>query len=345
VPSVRTMDPEPTPLDAKTPEELFPGDLEQARHIFHTLAATWHPDRNKAVFAQRVFQHINELYQEAVRRIETETWRGQGLLSLPSGQVPYFTSFPFELGHTYIGHDHVTYTVDPKHEALFNHALRVIHSFKYADDSMKREFSRYLPSSYQTFVTPKRLILKIAKDPTLVRLRDVVRYYDDKLDPKHMAWVISSLSNIACYLSYAKVVHHDISLDSYFIAPKDHNGALLGGWWYAQDEGDDVSVVPTRTSGLMPASALYKKTAAPLTDLELIRAVGRELLGDLLDAKPSSKKDSKIAPEPVVTWLKSVADGTAVENYSAWKKVLVKGFGPPKFNLMELDESKLYHSK
>lgn len=335
-------------LAAKSPEAIFDGDLNRSKHLYREMVLRWHPDRNPGdKIAEEVFKHVATLYELAVSRIESGKWEGSGMVRLISKtgdiyRIAYLRSSPFELGHQYIGDDHVYYVLDEKHKDLFNNAVRTIQSgFKYASDSMRKECSRYLPGKGTTFQTQDgRYVIAVFKTPDLLRLRDVLSYYGTSVEPRHTAWILNSLYNLACYLSYTGIVHHDISLDSYFVSPKYHSGALLGGWWYATPKGETIRQVPSRTFDCLPWDAKLNKVAAPGADLELIRATGRELLGSLdgshlLDTAPQQMKD----------WLRSVSSGKATEDYASWSKALDASFGPRKFVRMELDAVMLYKPK
>src|ERR1019366_9493031 len=136
---------------------------------------------------------------------------------------------------------------------------------------------------------------------------------------KHVAWILSRLHNLACYLHVSKLVHHEISLDTVFINPKDHSVALLGGWWYARPSGASLKQVSKRTHGLLPWKAQLKKKATRLTDSELFRATGRELMG-------TRKK-----PKAMVDYLNTVTLDNAIKNFSEWSTMLEESFGPRKF--------------
>jgi hypothetical protein len=310
-----------TILKIRTPEKLFPNNLSEAKKQFHELSKQWHPDKNSHKDANRVFQHITELYKEAVKRIEAGHWETKDLLTFldkMSGktyQIHFLTKKTFELGEMYIGSNHVTYLVDPSHKDLFNNAVRMTKSFTYGSTSMEADVSKRLPGKKATFLTSEgKLGLQFQKTPDLLILRDVVEYYGNSLERRHLGWILNVLYNVACYLSYADIVHHDISLDTVFISPKYHCGALLGGWWYAKHRKDKLEKLPIRTFKLLPWEVQTKKIALPITDLDLIRALGRDILGDT-NGTLSNIKD---VPEPITTWLRSVSSNKAVDEYRSW---------------------------
>ena len=51
------------------------------------------------------------------------------------------------------------------------------------------------------------------------RVSDFGGHFGGSLDPKHVAWIVSGMLNICCFLRINHKVHGDISLDNYFVHP------------------------------------------------------------------------------------------------------------------------------
>jgi len=239
----------------------------------------------------------------------------------------------FELGEMYINENSVTFSVESSHRDLFENAVKVINGIKFASKRMEEEMSKFLPKIVKTFEIEDRLVMVLEKSPDLILLRDVSEYFKSKIDPKHVAWILSSLHNLVCYFGYSKFSHNDISMDTYFISPEFHNGSLLGGWWYSTELGKKMLAVPSRTYNLFPEDVKAKKGGDIKVDLDLIRAVGRELLGDPVGTKLS---EMKAAPEPMISWLRLVTTGRPVDDYKIWKDVVIPAsFGGRFFTRMD----------
>jgi len=331
-------------LAVRRPEDLFAGDLTKAKQQFRELSKRWHPDRNPGPLALAVFQHINALHDLTEQRVQQGLWEGAGELVLwdkHGGQstIGYLRALPTEVGRLYIGDDHLTYVVEAHHRSLWQNADRMTRTFPYADDPMRSDLSRYMPTPARTWEAQDgRLVYAVPKARDLLLLRDVLGHFGGVMPPRHAAWIISRLCNLVCYLSYAQRVHHNLSLDTIYISPAKHSAALLGGWWYAATTGSPITQVPERTHTYLPWVVRTKKQALVLTDLELVRVVGRELLGD---ASGKGLTDQQ-APGPVLAWLKGVAFGTPIEQYRTWDTVLTQAFGPRRFVKMDLTADMLY---
>jgi hypothetical protein len=330
-------------LNRIKPEDLFSGDPAKAKQQFRKLAKQWHPDHNTNPRASEVFAHLRKLHEEGLKKIEDGLWEGSGLLSLQYKgwatlkSKKYLRMIPFELGQCYIGKKDITYVLDQGHKEFFDTAIEMMKSCTYADERMYKEVNRYLPVSRSWSETvDKKLVLEINKDPGAILLRDVLNYYNGSIEPRHVGWIQNTIHNLTCYLQYAGITHANISPDTYFISPEMHSGALLGGWWYAAKRGDTINKLPRRTLDYLPWSVRTDKKATHLIDIELVKATGRELLGDITGTKLNK------APEPLIRYLTDAASGTAIENYSAWKKALLDSFGPNKFVNMEIDVTKIY---
>ena len=332
-------------LALATPEQLFTGEAESAKSQYRLLSKLWHPDLNKAALAASVFAQVNDLYHKGVEKLRAGTWETPGLyvFSDVKGkqyQVKYKRKHDFELGEMYVGEHTVTYFIDKAQRDLYERARKTIKSFKYANDKMKAEVERYLPTIHTESETADRLVMVVKKDPDLLLLRDVLDHLKGKLDPKHVAWVLNTMYNTFSYLKYSGLTHNSISLDTYFISPQKHTGALLGGWWYSAAVNDKLVAIPSRTLTYAPHGLTSKKIATPQIDSELIRATGRELLGDGGGSKLLA--DPGI-PNAMLSWLRTAGSGDAYREYEDWsKKVLKSSFGERRFVELKIQPSDVY---
>lgn len=325
-------------LKIQRPEGLFLPKVTEIKKKHRELAKEWHPDVNGNPAAGVVFQHLTYLYEKALDKLAFDYWGFEGLMKFRSKKgagwdLKYRARHRFELGEFYVADNVVVYLIEGKHKKLVDNALGTIDRFRYPSDKVREEVSRYLPRGAEVLnLDSDWLAVGVKKTPDLLLLKDVLRHYGT-LDPKHIAWIQSSLHNLSCYLWVSKLTHNDISLDTYFISPQHHSGALLGGWWYAKPVGEKLEQVPKRTFDYLPWEVRNTKKASRLTDQELVRLVGRELLG------------SGDAPAPMQEWFKSVASEGAVEAYDKWmNEVLPSSFGKRRFTKMDLDVETLYNS-
>ncbi|MCC7220385.1 MAG: hypothetical protein IT490_06615 [Candidatus Contendobacter sp.] len=246
----------------------------------------------------------------------------------------------FELGRMFLGDRIVAYVVDKDHSDLFQHALQVIERLPCANPRMAAEIRPVLPDIIRHLETEDSRVLVVRKTPDLLLLRDVLDHFNGRLDARQVAWILSSLLNLACYLDYARLAHNAIGVETGFISPPQHCCALLGGWWYAVRQGERMRAAPAATLQYAPSEVITRKCGDSRTDLELIRALGRELLGDISGARLMREK---AAPPPMLDWLRLPAPQSAVDDYHTWQRqVLTASFGERRFVRLDLSVDDLY---
>lgn len=302
---------------------------------YRRLAMKWHPDMHiDKILATKVMAKLNELRDTAnlvyfaeipIKHIEFPDGTTPGR----THRISYLREHPFELGRIYIGNSVLAYWVDKKHEALFDSAISTISSsLRYANERMRVEMSRFLPSPQVITLVEGGLLIVMKKTEDVYRLRDVINFFNGRVPAKHVAWIVSCMFNMACYLRYCGLTHNAFTPDNYFISPKYHTGLLLGGWWYAAMEGSELTHVPKGIHDLMPPRMRETKKSCHLLDLECIKAIGREALGDRVGNR---LKSLGVAPDPMVEWLRSPTSDNAKKEYGDWEKALFTSFGERKF--------------
>jgi hypothetical protein len=176
--------------------------------------------------------------------------------------------------------------------------------------------------------------------PEVLVLGEVLVDAGGRLDPRHVAWIVSALLNVCCYLQYAGLVHNALSPDTCFIAPPDHTVSVLGGWWYAAPAGERMTAAPAATIAWGPHHLLASGRADMRTDLELVRAIGRELLGDVSGVRLAR---TGAAPAALIDWLRLPASSDPIEDYRTWRtRVLPDSFGARRFVELPLTQSDIY---
>ena len=334
-------------LKITEPGKIFSGDPKTLKAEFNKLSMKWHPDMTKKE-TDHIFSHIRELYKLGEEMLKKGTWVTPGILMLTDKktkhkyQIRYSKCHNIDIGEMYYSRTTVTFMILPDYKKLYDNAIKVMEKFKFASDNMKKEAEKYLPNILKKFETETHSILVMKKSPDLILLKDALEYFKGNIGDKHVAWIQSSLHNLSCYLSWSKLTHNDISLDTYFISPEFHSGALLGGWWYSKKKGEKLVAVPKRTFNYIPPGILTSKIANEQVDLELIRLTGRELLGD---ATGVSLLRNKVAPESIINWMRCASTTNSIDDYKHWGNVLTKAYGKRKFIEMKLDLNKFYERK
>ena len=329
------------------PEKLFSGpDLVEQE--YRKAAKRLHPDA-KPYGDHAVFQRLNILHQDAKAKIGRGEWLTPGLVILKGEdgterRIRFRRDFDVSVGHAYLGQSLVTYVLSPDLADMGENARKVITGMEkltYPSDKVRRDIEHRRPRLKTSFRTQDgKTVLVIEKPNHVVRLRDVLDHVGGKLDPRHVAWLMSELHNLGCWLEHAKLTHNDISLDSVFISPAKHTAMILGGWWFSALEGARMQrVQAARTIGNAPRSVLDTKLASIRTDLGQIRLLGRELLGD--EGGANLIKDKTVHPV-LANWLRLATTGKARDDYRQWQTALTGAFGDRRFTPLDLSFNDLY---
>lgn len=328
------------------PELLFSGDDEADRALYRTLALGFHPDRHPE--HAEAFKHLGELKAARDRQIAESVWGGPGVqaLKLARGKrlnIRYLRRFPFELGTLLVSRRSVTYLLREEHRALYANAVRVIQGFRWADERMRKEAERFLPRIELRAETSAGPVLVIARPPDVVRLRDALDHLGGRMDPRHVAWILGVLHNIGAYLHWAGLTHNAIDLDTCFISPRSHSGMLLGGWWYARPAGGPLTHLPGPSAEvwrtILPSHVTAARRATPGLDRELIRRVGRSLLGDPLGSR--LLRDPAI-PEALRRWVTTPGADDGIEDYANWERARDAAYARRTFVVMDLTPREMY---
>jgi len=326
------------------PERLFSGDPASLRYEFAVLAKRWHPDRNGSSDAAKVLERVVVLHDAAKRKLALGKWRPPGVIRIDTTASKSFVlqikrCHEFELGEMAIAVNRVAFMVEKEHALLFENGLRRIRDIRYPDARVRADLAKFMPDVQGVYETTAHHVAIIAKTEDVVLLKDLVAHSGGQLPPKHSAWVVSSLLNLACFFEVTGLTHNAIAPETVFVTAKNHAAYLLGGWWYAAPAGSRITLLPETNYALMPRPMAASKRADIRLDLESIRAVGRTILGDSTGLGLIGRSD---LPKPMTRFLRLPSSGSAIEDYRAWRQALKDSFGPRRFMELPFSSSDVY---
>lgn len=312
-------------MEVKRPEVIFTKENFKAQ--YKALALRHHPDRGGDA---RIFDKITKLYKEAEKLFESGAWGHKGILNLDKKYV-YDSVHLTETGVFYVCDNEVIYFIKKE----FLPINSTIPSASFPENNMKEQFE-YLTKRYSTFKDKEGDYLIFNKPEGFYSLRDF-----KGIELPHIAWTISRLYSIACFLTWAGFVNLDISLNSVFISPENHQALLLGNGYYYK-YGEKITKLPLHTYSIIPHSSLITKKAFPNLMSEQIKALGRELLGN----RKADFLFLKSKNEVIANWLTNAPKEDIFEEYKEWDtEVLVKAFGKKRFARWDITKSDIYQGE
>jgi hypothetical protein len=323
------------PLDR--PERLFPRDRARAKALWRQLCRVWHPDRSAHPRARWVFAHLETLYRAAQARQDAGLWDAGGELFIDTRagttcRLAYVARGDSDLGTTYLGRRVMAYRADDAQAHLLHKAFATLERLPFADAGMREAMAPHLPVPLRLLEARDTAVMVLRKREDFVALTDLLRHLGGTIAPRHVAWSVSGLLDIVCYLEWAGLVHMDVSPASCLVSPARHGVALAGGWWCAEPSGAPICVLPARSLRVAPAHLLDRRRADAAIDAALVREVGWELLG----------ADAREAPAPMLEFLTLPRRGDAVADYEAWQRTLWRCFGERRFSDLGIDAEDIY---
>jgi len=330
-------------IDRNEPERLFPKDEAEDKKLYRKLAIQWHPDRNKTPDAAVVFTHIEALHTAAKEKRANDTWQAPGLFTckLENGKtfrVRADAVRPFDIGTLYINPTTATYVVKKDYVELFENGLSAIKNLNFPDVRIKEVYYSRVPAEHKVYRAIDANIMTVRKQPDDILLRDLIPHLPPKGLDRHVAWITSRLHELVRFLDFNDLTHNAITADTLFVSPENHTAALFGGWWYAAHGGKVIEYAAEESLDYLPQTTPV--LANTKLDLDMVRAISRELLGDrggtrFLMTKP--------APEPMLYYLRSLSSGVAQKDLETWyEKVLPKSFGPRRFEKLDVSYNDVY---
>ena len=319
--------------------DLFPNNLAKCKQKYKELAKQFHPDAN-ANSSTEIFMKIKSLYEHALQLIEKGEWEKTNFIQIKSKdshlyELNYFETFRFELGDCYISKSKILYILDSDKKKYYLNYIFMLENIKYRDKQMEDSIKPLLPKIYKHFECFNgKFCIFLDKTSDVYSLNYIDNYFKHKIDARHVAWIISRLSNISCFLSYNDIVLNGFSIETCFISPKYHSILLFGGWWYATKVNQKMIGTTKEIFDIMPISVKSNKLSSYITDLETIKLIGRYLLGD---KNSVTLMHNNNLPKPMVEFLISGSSKNPIEEFSKWDTYLDKSFGERKFVEMTIN--------
>lgn len=316
---------------------------ERLSESVSSLLKKWHPDVSSHPRSKEVTSHLAEMLRVVRSRGRTgdkDDDASGGLVSWLGSdgkhrRVRFRAQRSFELGEMYYGDGILAYRLDTTRSALFTRAVTTLSTMSFADQKMRDEMGRFLPSIKSSFMSSAaEPVLIMTKPGETYSLADLARSMGGSIPPVHAAWIVSGMLNVLCYLEYARIMHGDISTNTVFVCPRQHSVHLFGGWWYATGFGETVDLLPSRTFRLAPRELREEKLAGGLVDRVMVRETAFEIMR------------GTIPPPTMLDFLRMPPYGSALDDYKTWREhVLPESFGDARFVKLDVDARAVFGEK
>jgi hypothetical protein len=321
-------------------------DYDTHAYQFKKLRSIWHPDRNNDPLAGDVMRHLNMLVIEAEQQVADGTWHGHARITFTAKSTGTFYSFkyimcePFELGTTYISSNYVAYVFDSANADLAKDGVAMLNSITYPKAVMETEFKPSFPEVEGSYDADIGYVVVLKKQPSTVRLHELVAHQGGAIDPKHVAWMVSCMINITTFLDFVGITHNSILPSTIFVDVERHSCMLVGGWWYSARTDTKLKAMPSIVANSLPSAIMKSKIADTKVDRQSVKRTMLYALGDPTMSGSRLYANTDI-PKPMLGWLRSPCSDTAIKDYQSWDNQLNLSFGKRKFIKFDSDISSI----
>lgn len=326
-------------LTAKTCGDIFERDQTRIKSAYHEYAKAIHPDICKLPGAEKAFDILNRMYKRAMDLIQTGTWDQTGKLYLDSTKtMSFLNEKPFELGTIYSGATQIAYVFDVGKEKWADRLLQSGQLVSFKDNKMRDIYKGRVSSNAKIkYILPdKRTAIVLEKKPEEYPMDLFLSAYRRRITTKDMAWMISRMVDLCCFLSICGIVHNGIEAGNLYICPNKHYICLYGGWQYATRIDEKMAGTTKNVYKLMPTSARTDKIATPITDMECVRDLFRTIVKDgYLDF-------NSCVPQEIMKWIDAGSTDDPIYEYERWNQALDKAYGKRVFQVFSANADEIY---
>lgn len=316
--------------------DIFPNNPKEAKKVYKELIKQYHPDNCKDLQATEIIQKIQMLYTRAEELFQNNLWEKTNYIKFISTTgkqifIHYQYHHVFELGEYFVCNKNVIYSFDFSKKKYYNNYIQNINNLRHENDNMKKVFSRIFPKILSEYDTKdNRHIIVLTKTAEVHPLRCVIEnFFNNKIPDRHLAWMITRLLNICCYLKYNNKVCNGINVDNLFVSLDYHSILLLGGLWYATDDNTPMIGTSKDIFNIMTPKVKSDKISKFITDIESVKFFGRQYMLDTY-------------PQPLKDFFNSGSQDDPLKEFKEWEKTLNKAYGERKFIKITANNNQIY---
>lgn len=255
------------------------------KNIYRRLVKTAHPDHHMELedkeFAEEVFILLNNFYQNALKKIENETY-GKKIqedediqFSIVTQKRKYTITSTIAQGDLctiYGGYCSgsedtgkivVKVAEDPADNDLIQNEIRILNKFQ--EESTR--YSRHLPTLLDQFKsTDNQLgtIMRYIDGYDLYSIRDK---YPKGIPQRHIIWIFRRTLSVLGYAHSRGVLHGNIEPDHIIVSPKDHNVFLIDWCYSLYKPGRTGQGFRCFNEDYSPPEVAQRKPPIPASDL------------------------------------------------------------------------------
>ena len=342
-------------MAANRPEEIFSMNPNTLQEEYDSYCEQYKP--NQTFHEIRNFvatQQLKFLFKKAKEVFDTDKVDGEKSSSMivlysakgDSIRFEYDDHINQRVCDTYINDTEILMVVDSKMEenGFFSNYLEKVRDFiAYWENQMPnwKDFQYSVPKVVKSFRTSDKTkyVLLIEKPCRIYPLREVLNFFDGRMEVKQAMSIVKRLYSYACWIDVAGMSHNAICIDNIYFSPGSvvlpgesysvndiRIVGLYGGWFFTTNKDERITSLPREVRDIVPEYVENSKYSSFEVDMLAIKKVARELLGDVT-GKNLYGVDSRLCD-----WFnRSTCEKNAYVEYSEFERICVEIFGKPRF--------------
>lgn len=316
----------------------FGNKADEARKMLSGLMMKWHPDVSSHEKAQDVLMHLVSL-RDSLGSGGHQRWPLR-IFQREGGSdfgMQIISEYHDGLSTVMVANHSISRMFRKEDADLAEFSARNTFTMRFADDRMRAEMTKYLPSKTKvTRLKDGSVMLTDKRRQDQLPLSDLFGA-KGPLDPRGAAWIVSGMMNIACWLEWSATRHLGISENTVMISPEIHQVSLFGGWEFSSKPGEPLMAIPDRAARMFP-----QVTAGGEPPVGAERKLIRDMYMRICGVRNISDALSGALPKEIAAWVTSPPPEKAVDDYEMWKKALRASYGEPKFIRMGVTPEDVY---
>jgi len=295
-------------------------------------------------------QKIILLYRQAISVLQPDYEQSELVFCTTSisgekFQFEHTKSSSFKLGQQYVTSENVIFALDEKYKSYYENYINKTKMYSKPDKHIWQNVVHMVPNVINHFKNLDGQFIIILKKPcAMYSLRDLMDYFGGKLEPLHVASILTRLYYFACYMDLVDMAHNGITVNNLYFslgkfveAGKSHTlndmriVGVFGGWFFTTYSDEKINGLPSEVYEVLPADSKITGFSSYKVDACSIKRVARELLGDITGNNLGN------VPDPFCDWVNNskVAENAYAE-FCNWRDVRKKSFGTDRFISMDV---------
>lgn len=342
-------------MSAVKPNQIFsmnPDTIEQEKDEY---LEQFKPQEYNTIKNFMVTQKVIQLYRQALselgdRRTSTDA-DSYGHLELTGMNGEAFSAdyqYQYNEGpsKTYVTEGNIVLVFEQKYKKYYQNYIDKAQSFPHMNEHVWETIKYSLPKVSKHFQDTSGKWIIILDKPTckIYPLREILNYFDEKMQPEHVASILTRLYNFVCYMELVGLNHNGITVDNLFFAPGRTVAegdsysvedmrivGVYGGWCFTTRQSEKIQGMPRKIHDILAPDTIKNGYSSFEVDELAIKQVARELLGDI------TGENLEDVPLAFVHWVNdSCIRKNAYEEFTSWEKARTHSFGQHRFVEMDV---------